>query len=135
LEKIAQDPPDLVLLGAAFKGGTSGLEAADTIRSRWRIPVVFTGVDARINQPERTASAYWFGCLPKSFHDRELEAVIEAALYIAKVEEKLKESEDKYRNIFEQSRDAIYITSPGGEPVSFNQATLDLFGLTLEGLP
>ena len=49
-------------------------------------------------------------------------------------EEALRESEEKYRNIFEQSRDAIYITSPRGEPVAFNQATLDLFGLTLEEL-
>jgi PAS domain S-box-containing protein len=40
----------------------------------------------------------------------------------------LRESEEKYRTLFEDSRDAIYITTPAGGFVDVNQATLDLFG-------
>ncbi|HEX75652.1 MAG TPA: PAS domain S-box protein [Dehalococcoidia bacterium] len=41
-------------------------------------------------------------------------------------------SEEKYRAIFEQSRDVIYITSREGELININQAGLDLFGYTRE---
>jgi PAS domain S-box-containing protein len=45
-------------------------------------------------------------------------------------EEALKESEEKFRTLFEDSRDAVYITSREGRLVDFNEATLELFGYT-----
>ncbi len=41
-----------------------------------------------------------------------------------------RESEMKYRSIFEQSKDAIYITTSEGKFIEANQSTLDLFGIT-----
>ncbi|HSJ24446.1 MAG TPA: EAL domain-containing protein [Longimicrobiales bacterium] len=40
----------------------------------------------------------------------------------------LRESEDRYRSLFEESRDAIYITNLDGEFVDVNPAMLELFG-------
>lgn len=40
----------------------------------------------------------------------------------------LVESEERYRRLFEESRDAIYVTSRDGYFVDINQAGLDLFG-------
>ena len=45
-----------------------------------------------------------------------------------KTEEAVRESEEKYRTIFEDSRDAIYITAREGKFIDANQAMLDLFG-------
>ncbi len=45
-------------------------------------------------------------------------------------EELLLKSEKRYRNLFENSRDAIYMTARKGEFISVNQAMLDLFGYT-----
>ncbi len=44
--------------------------------------------------------------------------------------EALSESEERYRTLFEDSRDAIFISSGDGKLVEGNQAALDLFGFT-----
>jgi PAS domain S-box-containing protein len=45
-----------------------------------------------------------------------------------RAEDALRESESKYRTLFNESRDAIYITSREGEFLDANQALLELFG-------
>ena len=47
-------------------------------------------------------------------------------------EEALRESEGKYRILFESSKDPIYITTREGDIIEANQAHLDLFGYTRE---
>jgi hypothetical protein len=49
-----------------------------------------------------------------------------------RAEKALRKSEERYRTIFEESRDAIYITSQTGEILDANQSMLDLFGYTRE---
>ncbi|MDY6954548.1 MAG: PAS domain S-box protein, partial [Thermodesulfobacteriota bacterium] len=49
-----------------------------------------------------------------------------------RAEEALRESEKRYRNLFEDSRDAIYITTPEGAFIDVNEAALELFGYTRE---
>jgi two-component system, sensor histidine kinase and response regulator len=44
--------------------------------------------------------------------------------------ETLRENEEKYRALFEESRDAIFICDPVGKMLDANQAMLDLFGYT-----
>jgi PAS domain S-box-containing protein len=49
-------------------------------------------------------------------------------------EEKRRDSEEKYRALFEDSRDAVYVTSRTGDILDANQATSDLLGCTGEEL-
>ena len=57
----------------------------------------------------------------------ELEAL---EIELNRAENTLRNSEKRYRNLFEQSNDAIYITTREGEHVEVNQAFLALFGYT-----
>ncbi len=50
-----------------------------------------------------------------------------------RAERALRESEEKYRALFEDSMDAVFITTREGILVDANQAFLDMFGLTREG--
>jgi PAS domain S-box-containing protein/putative nucleotidyltransferase with HDIG domain len=45
---------------------------------------------------------------------------------------RLQKSEEKYRTLFQDSRDAIYMNASQGTFVDFNQSTLELFGYTKE---
>jgi len=49
-----------------------------------------------------------------------------------RVEEALRESEERHRTLFEDSRDAVYITTRGGNFVNVNQSFFDLFGCSRE---
>ena len=49
-----------------------------------------------------------------------------------RTEEALRENEEKYRILFDESIDAIYITSRRGEFIDANRALLELFGYTRE---
>ena len=49
-----------------------------------------------------------------------------------RADEALRQSEHKYRTLFEDSRDAIYMTTREGEFLDVNQSALDLFGYTVE---
>ena len=43
-------------------------------------------------------------------------------------EEALRESEERYREFFTTSRDSVFITTPGGEWIDFNDTALEMFG-------
>jgi PAS domain S-box-containing protein len=47
-------------------------------------------------------------------------------------EEELRKSEEHYRSVFQDSRDAIYITTRDGKFIDANQSALDLFGYSRE---
>jgi len=49
-----------------------------------------------------------------------------------RVEEALRESEERHRTLFEDSTDAVYITTRDGNFVDVNQSFLDLFGCNRE---
>ena len=60
---------------------------------------------------------------------RELE---QEAATRTRTDEAIRESEEKYRALFDESRDAIYITSREGKLLDVNRALLELFGYTRE---
>ena len=51
-----------------------------------------------------------------------------------RAEERLRESEERYRTLFEESRDAVYMSGVDGRLVDANQAAVELFGAPREAL-
>ena len=132
IKKAEKLRPDLVLMDIVLKDEMDGIDAATLICARFDIPVVYLTAYADDKTLERAKITEPFGYLLKPFDDKDLHTTVEMALYKHEMGENLKESEERYRTLFEESRDAIYIISQEGKIVDFNQSMLDLFGYARE---
>lgn len=92
---------------APERGLDEALELVDGRRLEWRCRPFGAG--------EKVGGHVW------SFHEVTAQRRTEEALLV---------SEKRYRTLFEESRDAIYITTPDGRFVALNRAALELFGYT-----
>lgn len=120
--------PDLILMDIMIKGGIDGIGAADLIRKQQDIPIIFLTAysdEETINRAKITAP---LGYLLKPVEDRELKTSIEIALYKHDLEKKLKESETKYRHIFEDSPIGIYRLARDGTIILANPALVKMLG-------
>jgi len=105
IKKAEQDCPDIILMDIRLKGRMDGIEAAELIRSRLEIPVVFLTAYADDDKLERAKLTMPFGYILKPFQDRDLEVTIEIALYTAKIEAERKQMQDelaKHRDHLEE---------------------------------
>ena len=78
--------PDLILMDIRLEGPVDGIQAAEMIRTRMGIPVVYLSAYADRQTVERAKVTEPFGYLLKPFEDSELHSTIEVALYKQKSE-------------------------------------------------
>ncbi|MEW6382089.1 MAG: response regulator [bacterium] len=103
IQKAEEKRPDLVLMDIVLGGGMDGVEAADQIRSRFNIPVIYLTAYADRDILNRARITEPFGYVLKPFEDRELYANIEMALYKARMEARVREDEERLRRTFDES--------------------------------
>ncbi len=93
IRKAEKTHPDLVLMDIVLKGDMDGIKAAEQIRVRFNIPVIYLTAytNERILQRAKITEPY--GYILKPFEDRELQMTIEIAIYKCQIERKLKDRE------------------------------------------
>jgi diguanylate cyclase (GGDEF)-like protein/PAS domain S-box-containing protein len=124
--------PDLVLMDIKLKGEMTGIQAADVIRTQENLPVVFLTAFTDTGTLNSAALAQPFGYIVKPFDGKELDSAIAMALYRHRLEGKLKESEEKHRNLFETMADGVVYQSADGRITSANPAAEEILGLKLD---
>ncbi len=91
--------PDVVLMDINIVGQIDGIDAALMIREACSIPVIFLTAYASPEILARAKLAEPLGYLLKPFAERELQAVLETALYRAQFEERLRANDAALRSI------------------------------------
>jgi two-component system cell cycle sensor histidine kinase/response regulator CckA len=120
--------PDLVLMDIRLNGRVDGIAAAQEIRTRLHLPVVFLTAYADEDTLHRARVTEPFGYVLKPFDERELRTVIEMALYKQATEQRLRASEEKYRGIFDNAVEGIYQSTPDGRFLTANRAMARMLG-------
>lgn len=135
IEIVGRQKPDLVMMDIILQGDMEGVEAAETIRDKWGIPVVFLTAYADTDHLEKAKLAYPFGYLLKPFQEKDLKITLEMALYAARVdkerqkaEQQLRESEERFRSITEQMAETVFLTDQEGLVLYMSPVAEDIFG-------
>ncbi|MCK5226914.1 MAG: PAS domain S-box protein, partial [Desulfobulbaceae bacterium] len=128
IKAVAEERPDLVLMDIVLNGNVDGIDAAHEIRTRFGVPVVYLTAYADDKTLERAKVTEPFGYIVKPFDERELHSTVEIALYKAKSEKKLKESEIWFSTTLKSLGDGVIATDPEGEVVFLNHAAEGITG-------
>jgi signal transduction histidine kinase len=100
--------PDLVLMDINLVGDMDGIEAAEQIRDRFDIPVIFLTAFADDQMVERAQKVEPYGYIIKPLkEDRELRITIEMALHKREMELELKRYRDHLEEMVEERAAAL----------------------------
>jgi PAS domain S-box-containing protein len=128
IDMTEKQNPDLVLMDIVLEGDVDGIEAAERIYSRHGIPIVYLtghGDSATLSRAKLTEP---FGHLLKPIRRGALRTTIEVALYKGRMEQKLRASEAKYRELAELLPQLVYELDEKSDFTFINRNGLELLG-------
>ena len=128
VRKAAETKPDLALMDIVLAGEIDGMGAAKSIRDTWNVPVIYLTAYSERRTQDRTQATDPFGYLLKPFKGSDLRCAIETALYKHQIEMRLRESEQKFRFLYENAPSPYQSLDESGRVLEVNKTWLDLFG-------
>lgn len=114
IEQAFSLKPDLILMDIILSGKIDGIDAAMQIRNQLEVPIIYLTANADKSTVERARITEPYGYINKPIHERDLFTNIDSALYKFQMESRLRESEEKYRNLIESINDIVYATDENG---------------------
>jgi PAS domain S-box-containing protein len=128
IRMVESRPPDLILMDVVLKGEVDGIDAAEKIRGRYDVPVIYLTAYADTTTLERAKGTFPYGYLLKPWQERELRTVIEIALHKHTLEQRLKESERWLSMTLASIGDAVVATNEQGTIVLMNHVAESITG-------
>jgi PAS domain S-box-containing protein len=126
VETVKKIRPDLILMDIILKGKLDGISAAKKIQE-FNIPIIFLTAHSDDEAVERAKKTEPYGYLIKPYDPLDLKNTVEFALYKHAMDEKLKKSEKKYRNIIENLQDAYLRADTNGTIVMASPSAARMF--------
>jgi DNA-binding LytR/AlgR family response regulator len=105
--------PDIVLMDIMLKGEMNGIQAADEIRSKINIPVIYLTAYADEGTLSRAKVTEPYGYIIKPFKEIDIHTSIEMAIYKHKKEREIRKERDLLYSLVENkdNRDFIFVKS------------------------
>ncbi len=126
IEMAGEKTPDLVLMDIKLEGEMDGIKAAEAIRKKFMIPVVYLTAYADEETIQRAKITEPYGYIIKPFNERELHSAIEIGIYKNKIEQEM-----VIKNVaIESSINAIAMGSTDGKITYVNDAFLKTWKYT-----
>lgn len=111
IDTALETKPDLILMDIMLKGNMTGIEAANVIREKLDIPVIFLTAYADETTISKAKVSEPYGYIIKPFKENDLQTTIEIALYKHDKDSSVKKERDLYQSIIlnKDSKDSIYV--------------------------
>ncbi|BCS54991.1 diguanylate cyclase domain-containing protein [Geobacter sp. SVR] len=129
---VAREQPDLILMDVTLNGEIDGIRAAEILHVDYDIPIIYLTAHTDNEVFQRAQITVPHGYLVKPFDITHLQHAIEIALSKHGYEKWLKESESRYRTIFEVSGSAMMIINELGATTMVNGEFQRLTGYSRE---
>jgi CheY-like chemotaxis protein len=130
IEKAEAVRPDLVLMDIVLSGDMDGIEAAQHIRAKLKIPVVFLTAHTETRLVDRARISEPYGYLVKPVGEAELRAAIEVGLYKHEMDTRLKASQEELSVTLNSIGDGVISANADGSVISMNPSAEELTGWT-----
>lgn len=101
IELAGSEHPDIVLMDIMLKGNMNGIEAANTIRSKYSIPIIFLTAYADESTLSKAKITEPYGYILKPFKEIDLHTTIEMAIYKHSKEQEVVKERDLLFSIIE----------------------------------
>ena len=141
IETAEEIRPDLILMDIVLSGKMNGIEAAGYIRSKLGLPVIYLTAYADDVIIEKAKITEPFGYILKPFEQRELQSVIELALYKHELEKKQRimydqiiQEKEEWEEIFNIINDAITIHDSDFNIIRSNKAAEKILGTSMHNI-
>lgn len=112
LRLIEENKPDIILMDIMLEGDVDGITAAEVIKNRHDIPIIYLTAHSDENTLNRAKGTEPYGYILKPVNENEMYSTIVTALYKHELEMKLKQSEIRYRTLFENAQNGVIILQP-----------------------
>ncbi|WP_211531379.1 response regulator [Methanocalculus chunghsingensis] len=134
VEMAGELRPDLILMDIMLAGKMNGIEAAEQIKEKYRIPLIFLTAfsdDRYIHEAKLTEP---FGYILKPVRELELRTTIEMAFYKHAMEKVVREQAEIIRVLLNETRDLHYLMDRDGTILTANDALAKRVGITADEL-
>jgi PAS domain S-box-containing protein len=100
--------PDCILMDIQLEGDLDGVETTEEIRRRYDIPVIYLTTSEEDRTFHRAKITEPYGYLVKPVDKGDLHKAIEICLYKHRLDQKLRDSEEKFRTLVQGIPDIVY---------------------------
>lgn len=128
-EKALDLCPDMVLMDIRLSGQMDGIDAAESIRRRHDIPIVFLTAYADQDTLQRAKAAGPHGYLVKPFNERDLYTAIEIALHKHQLENALRKNYHDLLTLLDAQRHGTVIIDAHGRIAFLSKSAQQLLNV------
>lgn len=100
IEEVEKNLPDVILMDIMLKGNMTGIEAANAIRQKHNVPIIYLTANADISTIEKAKVSLPYGYIIKPFTEKDLRTNIEIARFKFENDMKSKIESDQFNQFF-----------------------------------
>ena len=132
IENVAENQPDIILMDITLGGKIDGICAVQKVHALFDTPVIYLTASSDNEVFERAKLTEPYAYLIKPYDLEQLQNAIEIALFKHNLKNQLKESENRYRTIFEVSDNAMMLVDEHSTITMVNEQFEKMTGCSKE---